>query len=108
MGKWVLYIQSNYAHPKPTHLTPLVYDDESHQGFGDTGCIIYYRHVFCGWWVQTKNSIFYSAKKERERKCVVFASLSLSHVTLDLSLQKKKKILGEGCYYISTRTMLLD
>ena len=23
MGKWVLYTQSNYAHPKPTHLTPL-------------------------------------------------------------------------------------
>ena len=21
MGKWVLYTQSNYAHPKPTHLT---------------------------------------------------------------------------------------
>ena len=23
MGKWVLYTQSNYVHPKPTHLTPL-------------------------------------------------------------------------------------
>ena len=23
MGKWVLYTQLNYAHPKPTHLTPL-------------------------------------------------------------------------------------
>ena len=23
MGKWVLYTQSNYARPKPTHLTPL-------------------------------------------------------------------------------------
>ena len=24
MDKWVLYTQSNYAHPKPTHLTPLI------------------------------------------------------------------------------------
>ena len=23
MGKWVLYTQPNYAHPKPTHLPPL-------------------------------------------------------------------------------------
>ena len=23
MGKWVLYTQSNYVHPKPTHLPPL-------------------------------------------------------------------------------------
>ena len=23
MGEWVLYIQPNYAHPKPIHLTPL-------------------------------------------------------------------------------------
>jgi len=23
MGEWVLYIQPNYAHSKPTHLTPL-------------------------------------------------------------------------------------
>ena len=23
-GKWVLYIQLNYVHPKPTHLTPLL------------------------------------------------------------------------------------
>ena len=23
MGKWVLYTQLNYAHSKPTHLTPL-------------------------------------------------------------------------------------
>ena len=27
MGKYVLYIQSNYAHSEPTHLTPLIMVD---------------------------------------------------------------------------------
>ena len=66
-----------------------VYDDESHQGFGGTGCITYYRHVFCGWWIYTRNSIFYSAKrKKKKKKCVVFASPSLSHMTINLNFQK--------------------
>ena len=28
MGKWVLYTQSNYVHPKPTHLIPLDEDED--------------------------------------------------------------------------------
>ena len=27
MGRWILYTQLNYVHPKPTHLTPLQLTD---------------------------------------------------------------------------------
>ena len=38
MGKWVLYTQPNYAHPKPTHLPPIGVKDFINSKVGDGWC----------------------------------------------------------------------
>ena len=47
MGEWVLYTQPNYAHPKPTHLTPLTLIDKSYLQCPHTGNFI----VICNLYV---------------------------------------------------------
>ena len=43
MGKWVLCTQPNYAHPKPTHLTPLAYKHVTTIKCWDTNVTLTYK-----------------------------------------------------------------
>ena len=47
MGKWVLYTKPNYAHPKPTHLTPLYECDKCYAFVGEIKFDIYDIYFLC-------------------------------------------------------------